>query len=48
VIEDTEKLTGCAIARAFVDKGYRGHDVERMCPEIFALSIWAERRPVLA
>jgi IS5 family transposase len=28
VIEDTEKLTGCAIARAFVDKGYRGHDVE--------------------
>jgi IS5 family transposase len=27
VIEDTEKLTGCAIARAFVDKGYRGHDV---------------------
>jgi IS5 family transposase len=28
VIEDTEKLTGCAIVRAFVDKGYRGHDVE--------------------
>jgi transposase, IS5 family len=28
VIEDTEKLTGCAIARVFVDKGYRGHNVE--------------------
>jgi transposase, IS5 family len=28
VIEDTEKLTGGAIARAFVHKGYRGHDVE--------------------
>ncbi len=26
VIDDTEKLTGCAIERAFVDKGYRGHD----------------------
>src|SRR6202035_1431494 len=22
----TEKLTGCQIARAYVDKGYRGHD----------------------
>ena len=26
VIEDTEKLTGCKIERAYVDKGYRGHD----------------------
>ena len=26
VIEDTEKLTGCAIERAYVDKGYRGHN----------------------
>ncbi len=26
VIEDTERLTGCAIERAYVDKGYRGHD----------------------
>jgi transposase, IS5 family len=25
-IERTEKLTGCAIERAYVDKGYRGHD----------------------
>jgi IS5 family transposase len=25
VIDDTEKLTGRAIERAFVDKGYRGH-----------------------
>jgi len=25
VIEGTEKLTGCAIERAYVDKGYRGH-----------------------
>jgi IS5 family transposase len=25
VIDATEKLTGCAIARAYVDKGYRGH-----------------------
>ena len=28
VIEDTEKLTGREIERAYVDKGYRGHDVE--------------------
>ena len=28
VIADTEKLTGCAIERAYVDKGYRGHDTE--------------------
>lgn len=26
VIEDTERLTGCEIERAYVDKGYRGHD----------------------
>jgi IS5 family transposase len=26
VIEDTQKLTGCEIERACVDKGYRGHD----------------------
>jgi len=26
VIEDTEKLTGRQIERAYVDKGYRGHD----------------------
>lgn len=28
VIEDTKKLTGCEIERAYVDKGYRGHDTE--------------------
>jgi len=28
VIEDTETLTGCAIERAYVDKGYRGHGTE--------------------
>src|SRR5207248_658413 len=27
VIEDTERLTGRQIERAYVDKGYRGHDV---------------------
>ena len=26
VIAATENLTGCAIERAYVDKGYRGHD----------------------
>src|SRR5690349_14240390 len=26
VIDATEKLTGCAIERVYVDKGYRGHD----------------------
>ena len=26
VIDATEKLTGCAIERAYVDKGYRGHN----------------------
>jgi len=28
VIAATEKLTGCVIERAYVDKGYRGHDTE--------------------
>jgi IS5 family transposase len=28
IIEATEKLTGCAIERAYVDKGYRGHTTE--------------------
>ena len=28
VIEATEKLTGCPIERAYVDKGYRGHTTE--------------------
>ena len=27
VIERTETLTGCPIERAYVDKGYRGHEV---------------------
>jgi IS5 family transposase len=26
VIDATEKLTGCTIERAYVDKGYRGHN----------------------
>lgn len=26
VIENTQKITGCEIERAYVDKGYRGHD----------------------
>ncbi|HEY4083590.1 MAG TPA: IS5 family transposase [Burkholderiaceae bacterium] len=28
VIEDAQKLTGCEIERAYVDKGYRGHDAQ--------------------
>jgi IS5 family transposase len=28
VIEDTQKLTGCEIERAYVYKGYRGHDAQ--------------------
>jgi IS5 family transposase len=28
VMAATETLTGCAIERAYVDKGYRGHDAE--------------------
>jgi IS5 family transposase len=28
VIERTETLTGCPIERAYVDKGYRGHDTQ--------------------
>src|SRR5882757_2577721 len=28
VIDRTETLTGCPIERAYVDKGYRGHDAE--------------------
>jgi IS5 family transposase len=26
VLDATEKLTGCAVERGYVDKGYRGHD----------------------
>jgi transposase, IS5 family len=26
IIDATERLTGCAIKRGYVDKGYRGHD----------------------
>jgi hypothetical protein len=29
VIDRTEPLTGCPIERAYVDKGYRGHDAQR-------------------
>jgi IS5 family transposase len=28
VIDHTETLTGCSIERAYVDKGYRGHDAQ--------------------
>ena len=28
MIAATERLTGCSIERAYVDKGYRGHDTE--------------------
>ncbi len=28
-IADTQRLTGCTIERAYVDKGYRGHDAPR-------------------
>jgi transposase, IS5 family len=28
VIDQTETLTSCAIERAYVDKGYRGHDAQ--------------------
>jgi IS5 family transposase len=28
VIEGTERLTGCEVERAYVDKGYRGHDAQ--------------------
>ncbi len=28
IIEDTQRLTGREIERAYVDKGYHGHDVE--------------------
>jgi IS5 family transposase len=30
VIAATERLTGCAIERAYVDKGYRGHDTANL------------------
>jgi hypothetical protein len=31
VIEDTERLTGCEIEHAYVDKGYRGHRAANPC-----------------
>lgn len=27
-IEQVERITGVAVARAYVDRGYRGHDVD--------------------
>jgi IS5 family transposase len=29
VIEETERLTGCPVERAYVDKGFRGHNTPR-------------------
>ena len=34
VIEDTERLTGREIERAYVDKGYRGHDTDEPTPRL--------------
>ena len=36
VIAETEKLTGCAIERGHLDKGYRGHNAEN--PRRFFIS----------
>jgi IS5 family transposase len=42
VIEDTQKLTGRKIERAYVDKGYRGHDA----PERRSVFISGQKRGV--
>ena len=42
VIEATESLTGCTIQRAYVDKGYRGHDT----PNRHRVFISGQRRGV--
>ena len=34
VIEGTERLTGCEIERAYVDKGYRGHETRKPTPRL--------------
>ncbi|MCP1838629.1 hypothetical protein ACVIHI_000009 [Bradyrhizobium sp. USDA 4524] len=34
VLDRTETLTGCAIERAYVDKGYRGHDAQNPLPRL--------------
>ena len=34
VIEDTERLTGCEVERAYVDKGYRGHEHRKPTPRL--------------
>jgi hypothetical protein len=43
VIEETQRLTGCEIERAYVDKGYRGsrhgerkHPVKTACQSLSA------------
>jgi IS5 family transposase len=43
VIDRTETLTGCAIERAYVDKGYRGHDAQN--PRLVFIS--GQKRDVL-
>ena len=36
VVSATERLTGCAIERGYLDKGYRGHNAAK--PRCFFLS----------
>jgi transposase, IS5 family len=43
IIADTQTLTGCAIERAYVDKGYRGHHT----PQPHRVFISGQRRGVL-
>jgi hypothetical protein len=50
VIDATEKLTGCAVERGYVDKGYRGHNAANprrmfaMAPPTIAIDARAPRR----
>jgi IS5 family transposase len=44
VIEDTQRLTGRAIERAYVDKGYRGHDA----PKPHSVFISGQKRGVFS
>ena len=43
-IEDTDRLTGRAIERAYIDKGYRGHDA----PNPHCVFIFGQRRGVFS
>jgi IS5 family transposase len=47
-IAQTERITGVEIERAYVDRGYRGHDADRARVITTPLQTGATRQPLTA